>query len=579
MIGDQFLSNLASYSIQVAVIVGLGTLLHYLLRIDAPWLRHAYWRTLLAACLLLPLVQGRQPAPVEAVAAPQIGMAAPVTLTVSMQTGRVSSNAPTDWASMATKALAAGVAFRLLWTAIGLWQLRRLRTAGEPAAAAEHDDLQSLVGTRAEIRYVRSMDQPVTFGAWRPVVILPASLREHPADIRRAVVCHELCHVRRRDWVWVLMEEGIRAVFWFHPAMWWLISRIQLTREEAVDAEVIRATGQRRVYLEALMTFADAAPLTPAAAFSRRRHLFRRILLISKEAVMSSRRIFVSCAASAIVVAAGSWYAVNAFPLQNAPVATAPIPGQRVPVPVQQPAGGAGPLERRAKPITPENPIPRRTYSVPLQYPAQAPEFRGVVSVVVTLDEQGRVAEVRRGTGGLPASANPYIQEVIDAVKQWQYDPPADGPIVFSVIVNVTPLGELTATQVPSTGSAAFFVNEQVILRERAAQAVSRGGGAGEMPLRVGGNVLLPRKITHVNPVYPLIAQSARVQGVVILETVVGSDGTVTDVRVLRSIPLLDQAAIDAVRQWEFEPTYLNGAAVPVTMTTTVQFTLTEQQQ
>jgi TonB family protein len=578
MIGDQFLSNLASYSIQVAVIVGLGTLLHYLLRIDAPWLRHAYWRTLLAVCLLLPLVQGRQPAPVEAVAAPQIGMAAPVTLTVSMQTGRVSSNAPTDWASMATKALAAGVAFRLLWTAIGLWQLRRLRTAGEPAAAAEHDDLQSLVGTRAEIRYVRSMDQPVTFGAWRPVVILPASLREHPADIRRAVVCHELCHVRRRDWVWVLMEEGIRAVFWFHPAMWWLISRIQLTREEAVDAEVIRATGQRRVYLEALMTFADAAPLTPAAAFSRRRHLFRRILLISKEAVMSSRRIFVSCAASAIVVAAGSWYAVYAFPLQNAPVATAPIPGQRVPVPVQQPAGGAGPLERRAKPITPENPIPRRTYSVPLQYPAQAPEFRGVVSVVVTLDEQGRVAEVRRGTGGLPASANPYIQAVIDAVKQWQYDPPADGPITFSVIVNVTPLGELTATQVPSTGSEAFFVKEQVILRERAAQAVSRGGGAGETPLRVGGNVLLPRKTRHVPPEYPLIAQSARVQGVVILEVVVGSDGTVTDVRVLRSIPLLDQAAIDAVRQWEFEPTYLNGAAVPVTMTVTVQFTLSEQQ-
>ena len=75
-------------------------------------------------------------------------------------------------------------------------------------------------------------------------------------------------------------------------------------------------------------------------------------------------------------------------------------------------------------------------------------------------------------------------------------------------------------------------------------------------------------------PVYPEVALAARVQGVVICEVLVGSDGTVEDVRVLRSIPLLDQAALDAVRQWEFSPTLQNGTPIPVVFTVTVSFVL-----
>jgi protein TonB len=77
-----------------------------------------------------------------------------------------------------------------------------------------------------------------------------------------------------------------------------------------------------------------------------------------------------------------------------------------------------------------------------------------------------------------------------------------------------------------------------------------------------------------VQPVYPAIAQSARVQGVVVIEAVIGTDGKVRDAKVLRSIPLLDQAAVEAVRQWEYTPSRLNGVPVPVIMTVTVNFTL-----
>jgi TonB family protein len=90
--------------------------------------------------------------------------------------------------------------------------------------------------------------------------------------------------------------------------------------------------------------------------------------------------------------------------------------------------------------------------------------------------------------------------------------------------------------------------------------------------VRVGGNVAAPRKLRHVEPATPPLAQSARLSGVVILEITIGTDGGVSNVRVLRSIPLLDQAAIDAVRQWQFEPTMLNGQAVPVIMTAPVSF-------
>ena len=93
-------------------------------------------------------------------------------------------------------------------------------------------------------------------------------------------------------------------------------------------------------------------------------------------------------------------------------------------------------------------------------------------------------------------------------------------------------------------------------------------------PVRVGGAIQPPKKVKIRRPTYPPIAQSARVQGVVILEATIGPDGRVQDVRVLRSIPLLDAAAIEAVRQWEYTPTLLNGVPVPVIMTVTVNFTL-----
>jgi len=113
------------------------------------------------------------------------------------------------------------------------------------------------------------------------------------------------------------------------------------------------------------------------------------------------------------------------------------------------------------------------------------------------------------------------------------------------------------------------------VIRAQRQQATAPGAGVGsEAPLRVGGDIKEPKKTRDVKPVYPADAQAARVQGVVIIEAVIDREGNVADAKVLRSIAMLDQAAVDAVRQWQFAPTLLNGVPVPIIMTVTVNFTL-----
>ena len=107
----------------------------------------------------------------------------------------------------------------------------------------------------------------------------------------------------------------------------------------------------------------------------------------------------------------------------------------------------------------------------------------------------------------------------------------------------------------------------------RAARVATTRASARMAPVRVGGRISAPTKVKDVHPVYPAIAQSARVAGLVTIEATIGPDGRVSDAKIVRSIPLLDQSALDAVRQWEYTPTLLNGVPVPVVLTVSVNFT------
>lgn len=580
------LVNLASWSVQAALVVAAALLTLRLLRLDAPSVRYLFLRAVLAIVLLLPLVQPRVVTAVtDAASARTVTRSGTGNGTsTAVDAGRREPPSAAGWFAVTPAGvmtvLATGTSIRLIWIALGVLRLRTLRRSGDVAPAdRDHEALQSLIEASATIRYVTGLEQPVTFGVKRAVILLPESLTQQPPAIQHAVLAHELWHVRRADWLWTVIEETLRAVFWFHPAVWLLLSRIQATREEVVDELTVLATGSRRAYVHALLAYADRPALFAATAFARRSHLVERVTLISKEAVMSAKRV-VACSAVLVgVVLSAGWYGVQAFPLEQQTVAAG-----------QQALQGPGPVERRAKPVTPENPIPRRLHHVPADYPAEASAIgmRGTVTVRLVLDESGHLAETRvlgfalnvgergrltttgasgsvewKGTATGVTEVPPARGEaalrathaaVLRAVQQWQYAAPAEGPIAFTVTV---PVGA-QATDAAASGT----------------RAAPDGAVLSDGVPRVGGEIKPPIKVHHVSPVYPPDAQAARVQGVVILETRIEGDGTVSQVRVLRSVPMLDESAVEAVRQWRFTPTLLDGRPTPLIMTTTVNFTL-----
>ena len=100
----------------------------------------------------------------------------------------------------------------------------------------------------------------MAFGFFRPVVLLPPSFLTLDPDSQCAVLCHELMHVKRRDWIVTVIEELIAAFLWFHPAVWWLLGQTKLAREQVVDAEVIQRTAAPDPYIDALLVLAGAHP-------------------------------------------------------------------------------------------------------------------------------------------------------------------------------------------------------------------------------------------------------------------------------------------------------------------------------
>lgn len=232
----------------------------------------------------------------------------------------------------------------------------------------------------------------------------------------------------------------------------------------------------------------------------------------------------------------------------------------------------------------PAGPSRRAVSRVQPEYPpdAQRLGLEAMLDLRVTVDPEGRVTTTERLGGGtsvyrddpnareraefVATNAHVFWKAAEAAARQWMFE-----PAQTSMTCVISFAFRLTSANNTSAGRAA----------DRLRAATSSGSSqpgfrprAG--PVRVGGDVRAPVALVKVNAVYPPEAQAAQVQGVVLLQVRVATDGSVSDARVLRSIPMLDQAAIDAVKQWKYAPTRVDGVPVEVEMNVYLNFTLSQ---
>jgi TonB family protein len=622
----QVWSNIIAYSVQIGLLVGLGAALPALLRLKVPRARLLYWQVLLLACLALPWIR---PWREQVIAVSHVQEEAAQVITQVQSVAPVSSAMPPR-AEIALWLLALGVFVRLVWLSVGLFKLAHYRRHGRSIPVPP--GWSGAVG-RTALLVSDEVSGPVTFGFLRPVVLLPASFPAMPEAMRDAILFHELTHVERRDWLLTLGEEIVRAVFWFHPAIWWVLGEIQLAREQTVDQVVVEMTQARDPYVDTLLAVAGVTPqpeLAPAPLFLRRRHLKQRVASVIQEIRVSKPRLLIAQAAAIAAMAAACWAVTDAVPLAAQPQIVEDGAG------VSVSPDGSHFLHRSA-----------------VLYPAQALArgIEGTVVVQVKLDKNGDVIDAAVLSG-----PNELYRGVQPSVLAWRFDKSAVSTTRL-VSINFVRPPNVAVGRVPNvdgeTGLQMLAANEQIRQQQfspessnattrsvptpqfretrgklfqpqarlvevqrqlqapggsieradtagrsdtaaplaRFAQGASPpeqalNSGAAKMesiiekdgtilsPVRIGGNVQAANLISQVRPAYPPLAKAARVQGSVKFEVTIGRDGTIRDIKVLSGPPLVIQAALEAVKQWTYKPTLLNGQAVEVLTTVDVNFTL-----
>jgi TonB family protein len=379
MIPQVVLDNFRPWATQVFLIGSMGALLPAIFRIRHPRSQLIYCHLVLAACLILPMVQPWRH-PVVVIYHSEHSSVVPASVSVA----RESTQRAIPWENLILWFIVAGAAARLSWTGLGLWRIHRHRLAAVPLYPIPESvrDAANRVGADAIFCLSPGGLGPVTFGFFRSVVLLPEQFLSLDRAAQCGIACHELLHVKRHDWLITVFEEIVAALFWFHPGFWWLLGQARLSREQLVDAEVVRVVSDREPYIDALLAMAGAhrgLDLVPAPLFLRRRHLLQRMHSLVSEVSMSRVRLVSSYGSIAAILTAAAWLGFVSFPLiGRAEIREAPA----VPAGVAQPAQNS----------------PGYVVNIqPLRYPLEAMQkkIEGTVAVELTFNASGNIVDSR----------------------------------------------------------------------------------------------------------------------------------------------------------------------------------------
>lgn len=495
--------------------------------------RYFTWTCALAAVLALPLLSLLLPGwnlRLKTPAAPsivrQVAIADAAPVPVPQTTGRVQpvrTRPAMPWpvamwlvgALVALARLAAGH-LRLALS------LRRAKKVSAPEWATACREAAARIGLSRAIQLKSSgaTDVPLTCGVFRAAVVLPDASEEWNAERRHVVLLHELMHARRMDPLLWLMAQVAAAVYWFHPLAWLAAARFRREQERSCDDAVVRAGAARAAYAEQLVDLArSVAPARACAAalgMAATSDLEQRVraLLDPTRNRHGLRRATCLAAAAAVLVAMLPLAALHA---QQS--AQASLSGT-----VRDPSGAVVPLALVL--------LKNNTTHEEAARANAAGEFKfSVPPGSYTLEVRAQGFAVFQKAIVLPADSRTNITlalgQVTEAVE----------------VVGKAPHPDETATP---------------------------------RRIRVGGNVQATKLLFMVKPAYPPDAEAAGIEGTVMLRAVISVGGDLLGLSVINTSvdAELAQAAMDAVHQWRYQPTLLNGVPVEVVTTIAVTFRL-----
>ncbi len=432
---------------------------------------------------------------------------------------------------LAVWALGVGVSMALLLAS--LYRVRTLARQGLPPSDSRWQDIATDVARvrrlthRFELVQTSAPDMLATTGVRHHRVLLPARADRWPDSRIRIVLSHELAHIERRDWVIKMGGEIARACLWFNPLVWLACRQLAREAEQACDDIVLAGGVAARDYASDLVAVARLCRPSgrrPASTLSMANPstLERRISAMLNPGLdrsRPSRRLLAACGGLLLTLT----LAIAAVAAQQAAPSTL-----------------SGILYDQTGAVLPG-------VAVTLEDASKA-------TTTVTSNATGRVdfPTVAPGryvlSAGLPGFKSFRQEFELRDGRDW------DRVITLQ-------LGELS---------------ESISVRETRMTAPPAPQPQMPTPVRVGGNIRVPKKLVDVRPIYPVSMRAAGREAVVKIDAVIGKDGSVSFARVLNADihPDFAIAAVDAVRQWKFSPTLLNGVPVDVAMVVSVAFNL-----
>jgi bla regulator protein BlaR1 len=270
---------------------------------------------------------------------------------------------------------------------------------------------------RIEIRLSHASIEPGIFGIVRPVLMWPEGISRHLDDAQLdAILTHEVRHAIRRDNLAAAVHMVVEAIFWFHPLVWWLGTRLVEERERACDEDVVELGSERRVYAEAILKVCEFCLASPLACMSgvAGGDLKKRMVHIMTERLLHKlnfgRKLFLSAAGLAAIAGPIAFGIVTATPTRAAFAAGSAVAQQSEQPPDAHASVHASKEEMAALIVKKVNP----------EYPeaAKKAHIQGQVILRATISKDGDVENLQIVSG------HPQlVPSAIDAVKQWKYQP------------------------------------------------------------------------------------------------------------------------------------------------------------